>query len=172
MSSPVGTLLLTANTDGLTGVFFETSKHARPMLPADARSDAGALRVIDETERQLHAYFSGSLREFDLPLRPSGTSFQLRVWAALRGIPYGETRSYGAIATSLGNPAASRAVGHANGLNSIPIIVPCHRVIGASGSLVGFGGGIAVKRWLLDHERGPERSLFADRDGQAINARA
>ena len=108
--------------------------------------------VMRETIRQLRLYFAGSLQTFDLPLELIGTEFQKRVWAALRTIPYGETRSYTEIAMQIGAPRAVRAVGAANGRNPIPIIVPCHRVIGASGSLVGFGGGLEWKRKLLDLE--------------------
>jgi len=113
--------------------------------------------LLMETERQLRAYFSGDLRRFDLPLDLAGTPFQQRVWEELRKIPYGETRSYLQLACNLGAPAAVRAVGAANGANPVPIIVPCHRVIGASGKLVGYGGGLPLKRRLLALERG---SLF------------
>ncbi|MBK9168153.1 MAG: methylated-DNA--[protein]-cysteine S-methyltransferase [Bryobacterales bacterium] len=121
------------------------------------RPEAGCVEdpnhpVVAEALRQLHAYFAGELHEFDLPLAPEGTPFQRRVWEALRAIPYGETRSYGDIAKAIGAPKASRAVGAANGRNPIPVVVPCHRVIGADGSLTGFGGGLAIKRTLLDLE--------------------
>jgi len=108
--------------------------------------------VMRETMRQLQAYFAGELKSFDVPLEIAGTEFQKRVWSALRTIPYGQTRSYSAIAAQIGAPRAVRAVGAANGRNPIPIIVPCHRVIGASGSLVGFGGGLDWKRLLLNLE--------------------
>jgi methylated-DNA-[protein]-cysteine S-methyltransferase len=108
--------------------------------------------VMHETMRQLQAYFAGELKSFDVPLEIAGTDFQKRVWSALRTIPYGQTRSYSEIAAQIGAPRAVRAVGAANGRNPIPIIVPCHRVIGASGSLVGFGGGLEWKRLLLDLE--------------------
>ena len=111
-----------------------------------------SLPVMRETLGQLRAYFAGDLRSFDVPLEIAGTDFQQRVWKALRTIPYGETRSYSQIAGQIGSPRAVRAVGAANGRNPIPIIVPCHRVIGASGSLVGFGGGLEWKRFLLDLE--------------------
>jgi len=114
--------------------------------------------VISEALRQLRAYFAGQLREFDLPLEMLGTQFQRRVWRALGAIPYGETRSYSQVAAEIGSPTAVRAVGAANGKNPIPIVVPCHRVIGASGDLVGFGGGLRWKRLLLDLE-----SKYADR---------
>jgi methylated-DNA-[protein]-cysteine S-methyltransferase len=107
---------------------------------------------LDKTEKQLKEYFAGSRTTFDLPLEPSGTDFQLSVWELLRKIPYGVTTSYGELARRLGEPKASRAVGAANGANPIPIIVPCHRVVGSKGELTGFGGGIERKRWLLEHE--------------------
>jgi methylated-DNA-[protein]-cysteine S-methyltransferase len=115
-----------------------------------------------EVIAQLEAYFAGELRRFDLPLAPEGTPFQREVWSALTAIPYGETVSYGELARRLGRPAASRAVGAANGQNPIPIVIPCHRVIGADGSLTGFGGGLAIKRRLLDLEAGVSgASLFS-----------
>jgi methylated-DNA-[protein]-cysteine S-methyltransferase len=120
---------------------------------------------------QLEQYFAGRLRHFDLPLHAQGTDFQQRVWAALAQIPYGETRSYRQIAQLIGSPAAVRAVGAANGRNPIPIVVPCHRVIGSDGTLVGFGGGLPVKRLLLELERGgqgyPARAPLAGRDHTA-----
>jgi methylated-DNA-[protein]-cysteine S-methyltransferase len=109
---------------------------------------------LDEARRQLEAYFAGELRDFDLPLAPEGSEFQLRVWEQLRAIPYGETISYGELARRVGDPAAARAVGLANGRNPLPVIVPCHRVIGADGSLTGFGGGLERKRRLLELEAG------------------
>ena len=104
--------------------------------------------------RQLNAYFARELEDFDLPLAPPGTAFQLEVWAALRAIPYGETVTYGELARRIGRPRASRAVGAANGANPLPIVVPCHRVVGADGSLTGFGGGLPIKSALLALERG------------------
>jgi methylated-DNA-[protein]-cysteine S-methyltransferase len=124
---------------------------------------AGALHksdtVLTATARQLAAYFAGRLRRFDLPLAPAGTPFQQRVWSALSGIPFGETRSYGQLAEAIGKASAMRAVGAANGRNPISIVVPCHRVIGADGSLTGFGGGIERKRFLLSLEQGGELRL-------------
>lgn len=157
MPSPVGTLTLAAEhdadtgADALTALLFERHAHG-PERTNDWREDAGRSRVLAEARRQLDEYFAGERLAFDLPLAPSGTPFQLRVWAALREIPYGATTSYGEIARHLGDPRATRAVGAANGRNPISIIVPCHRVIGASGSLTGFGGGLDRKRWLLEHE--------------------
>ena len=115
--------------------------------------------AFGEARRQLDEYFAGKRRQFELLLKPAGTTFQLQVWEELCRIPYGQTTSYGELAKRLGRPAASRAVGMANGSNPIAIIQPCHRVIGANGKLTGFGGGLEVKQNLLDLERG-ERSLF------------
>jgi methylated-DNA-[protein]-cysteine S-methyltransferase len=148
IESPLGDLLAVGDDDGLTGLYLPTGK--RPVRPAAAwqrRDEAFA-----EVAEQLADYFAGERREFDLALRPSGTAFQHRVWGALREIPYGETRSYGAIAAEIGVPGAARAVGLANGQNPISIIVPCHRVVGASGALTGYGGGLPAKQWLLGHE--------------------
>ncbi|MEJ0060393.1 MAG: methylated-DNA--[protein]-cysteine S-methyltransferase [Terricaulis sp.] len=147
--SPIGILALVANEEGLTGLHFENARHGGP--PEDAR--AGANSFIDEARRQLDSYFAGKRRDFDLTLRPQGTPFQQQVWAALRRIPYGVTKSYGQIAAEVGAPQASRAVGAANGRNPIAVIVPCHRVIGANGSLTGFGGGMERKRFLLALEQ-------------------
>jgi methylated-DNA-[protein]-cysteine S-methyltransferase len=148
VESPVGPLLLAGDADALRRVSFESSKHAaRP--PADWMEDRAP---FTEVIRQLQAYFRGELRKFDVPLAMEGTEFQLRVWNALRGIPYGETISYLQLAERIGNPRAVRAVGLANGSNPIPIIVPCHRVIGSDGSLTGFGGGISTKKKLLELE--------------------
>ena len=109
--------------------------------------------LLAECTRQLQAYFDGALTAFDLPLNPQGTPIRRKVWAALQEIPYGETRSYGQLAAALGCPGAARAVGGANHHNPISIIIPCHRVIGADGSLTGYGGGLDMKDWLLRHER-------------------
>ncbi|MFC7327965.1 methylated-DNA--[protein]-cysteine S-methyltransferase [Marinactinospora rubrisoli] len=147
--SPVGELLLTGDGAALTGLYMRPEKGWAPPPPDWRRDDA----LFAETRRQLAAYFAGELREFSLPLAPSGTPFQLRVWRALTTIPYGRTTSYGEIATRLGRPTASRAVGMANGRNPISIIVPCHRVIGANGSLTGYGGGLPRKERLLRLER-------------------
>jgi methylated-DNA-[protein]-cysteine S-methyltransferase len=146
VASPIGPLRLFAAVDQLVGLYFA----GRP-APAGIE---GAAAVLDDTASQLAEYFAGRRRSFALPLAPPGTGFQRRVWDALLQIPCGETRSYGALAHSLGRPAASRAVGAANGRNPISIIVPCHRLIGADGALTGYGGGIAAKRWLLALEAG------------------
>jgi methylated-DNA-[protein]-cysteine S-methyltransferase len=146
--SPVGPLLLCGDANALRGVSFESSKHAAPPPPDWKPSHS----EFTETIRQLKAYFRCDLKEFDLPLAMEGTEFQLRVWNELRAIPYGETISYAQLAQRIGNPKAVRAVGLANGSNPIPIIVPCHRVIGSDGSLTGFGGGISTKKKLLELE--------------------
>jgi methylated-DNA-[protein]-cysteine S-methyltransferase len=142
--TPVGPLLLTAEDGALTGLYFG----AKP-VPGERDDDDPFLR---EVAAQLGAYFAGRLRDFDLPLAPRGTPFQRSVWDQLRLIPYGTTTTYGTLARTLGNPGASRAVGLANGRNPISIVVPCHRVIGANGSLTGFGGGMSAKRVLLELE--------------------
>jgi methylated-DNA-[protein]-cysteine S-methyltransferase len=146
MDSPIGGLLLVGDADALHGVYFQSGKRG-PTRPDKSweRSD----KPFREVMKQLKAYFAGRLTEFDLPLAPQGTEFQMRVWEALRAIPYGETWSYGELARRIRKPAASRAVGAANGQNPIPVIVPCHRVIGADGSLTGFGGGLPIKQKLL-----------------------
>jgi methylated-DNA-[protein]-cysteine S-methyltransferase len=139
------TLRLVANDSGLRSIEFEPWRRSQ-----GCRS--GTHPVAAEAVRQLQAYFSGKLRRFDLPLDMQGTEFQLRVWRELEAIPFGETRSYSQIATAIGAPKAVRAVGAANGANPIPIVVPCHRVIGAAGTLVGYGGGLPLKKRLLELE--------------------
>jgi len=146
--SPVGTLLLAGDAEALRLVSFEGSKHSAPPRQEWKESKMQFAEVI----RQLQAYFRGELKEFDVPLAMEGTEFQLRVWNALREIPYGETITYAQLAERIGNPKAVRAVGLANGSNPIPIIVPCHRVIGTDGSLTGFGGGLSTKKILLELE--------------------
>jgi len=146
--SPVGPLLLAGDAQALRLVSFENGKRAVPLKTDWKQNRAAFAEVI----RQLQAYFRGELKEFDLPLAMEGTEFQLRVWKELRVIPYGETISYAQLAGRIGNPKAVRAVGLANGSNPIPIIVPCHRVIGSDGSLTGFGGGLATKKKLLELE--------------------
>ena len=148
--SPIGTIQLRGTGAALTGVFMETHRH-ESARPADALRDARPLRAA---QRELEEYFEGERREFSLALEPAGTPFQMRVWQALRAIPYGETISYGELARRIGQPRAVRAVGLANGRNPISIIVPCHRVIGANGTLTGYGGGLERKRFLLALESG------------------
>lgn len=144
VASPVGPLLVTARDGAITGVAFapETAPSAEP--PADA--------LLLRAAEQLVAYFAGERETFDLPLAPAGTPFQHAVWDALARIPHGTTTTYGELATALGRPGASRAVGLANGTNPIAIVLPCHRVIGSGGRLTGYGGGLPAKRWLLAHE--------------------
>ena len=149
MESPVGALLLAADDRGLREVLFVNGRHHASPKPGWDEDVA----PFKETMRQLRAYFTGKLENFDLPLAPEGTPFQLEVWRRLCEIPYGETISYGELARKIGNPNASRAVGLANGSNPIPIIIPCHRVIGSNGKLTGYGGGLPIKEKLLALER-------------------
>ena len=153
--SPVGLLLLAGDAQALRLVSFESSKRSTPPPPEWKENRS----VFAEVIRQLQTYFRGELKEFDLPLALEGTKFQLRVWNVLREIPYGETISYAQLARRIGDSKAVRAVGAANGSNPIPIIVPCHRVIGSDGSLTGFGGGLSTKRKLLDLENKQLRLL-------------
>ena len=146
-ASPIGDLTIYADDTHITGLYFEDPKY-----PPREEAREGSNKVVTEARRQLDKYFAGKLREFDLPLKPEGTDFQLKVWKKLSTIPYGVTWSYGDLAKKLGAPQASRAVGAANGRNPIPVIVPCHRVIGANGTLTGFGGGIPRKKFLLELE--------------------
>jgi len=150
VDSPIGHLLLQTDGVALTGLYMDVPDRPTRGL-SDGQEDANAGPLL-EAVRQLEEYFAGKRRDFDLPLRLNGTEFQQRVWRALTEIPYGETWSYGELATRIGNPNASRAVGLANGRNPISILVPCHRVIGADGSLTGYGGGLQRKQWLLAHE--------------------
>jgi methylated-DNA-[protein]-cysteine S-methyltransferase len=149
IDSPLGLLLLAADDAGLREILFVNGRHhAQPK--AEWKENAAPLK---DTIRQLHSYFAGKLETFDLPLAPEGTPFQLEVWHRLCEIPYGETTSYGELARRIGNPNACRAVGLANGSNPIPIIIPCHRVIGSNGKLTGYGGGLPIKEKLLALER-------------------
>ena len=148
LDSPIGQLLLAADELGLRYIGFELGRHP-VWIGDDWQRDPSALRDV---RAQLDAYFAGELTEFDLPLAAQGSEFDLRVWAELRRIPYAATLSYGELARRVGDPLAARAVGAANGRNPLPIVVPCHRVIGADGSLTGFGGGLATKKFLLEHE--------------------
>jgi methylated-DNA-[protein]-cysteine S-methyltransferase len=147
--SPIGRLLLTSDGTALTGLYMEPSRKAQS---TDGWRHDANIAPLSAAVRQLSEYFSGTRREFDLPLRLQGTPFQQRVWRELTEIPFGETLSYGQLAKRIGKPSASRAVGLANGSNPISLIVPCHRVIGADGTLTGYGGGLERKRWLLAHE--------------------
>ncbi|WUG76630.1 methylated-DNA--[protein]-cysteine S-methyltransferase [Streptomyces sp. NBC_00457] len=150
IDSPYGPLTLVADDGVLCGLYMTEQRHRPPEESFGPREDT----LFSEAEDQLEAFFAGELKEFTLELRLHGPPFQRTVWDQLRKIPYGETRSYGDLADALGNPGASRAVGLANGKNPIGIIVPCHRVVGAGGSLTGYGGGLERKRRLLEFEGG------------------
>jgi methylated-DNA-[protein]-cysteine S-methyltransferase len=155
LDSPIGQLLLAGNAAALAIIDFQRGPRARrpdPSWREESTPFADALAQLDE-------YFRGARRVFTVKLSPAGTAFQLRVWRALLEIPYGETTSYGELARRLGQPNASRAVGLANGSNPLPIIIPCHRVIGANGSLTGYGGGLPIKQSLLALERGDQRLI-------------
>ena len=156
IASPLGELIATRDDVGITGLYLPTGKNAVSAMP-DWHRDDGA---FGDLRSQLGEYFAGARQDFVLPLNAHGTAFQKRVWAALIEIPYGETASYGATAAAIGIPTASRAVGLANGQNPISIVVPCHRVVGADGSLTGYGGGLAAKQWLLSLEAS-HAGLFA-----------
>jgi methylated-DNA-[protein]-cysteine S-methyltransferase len=149
LESPLGPLLLLGDARVLTALYMVDQRHRPPLAPGCARNDA----AFREARSQLEAYFAGKLTDFDVPLSAEGTEFQSKVWRALRAIGYGRTASYGELARRIGKAGAARAVGLANGKNPIGIIVPCHRVIGADGSLTGYGGGMVRKQWLLEHER-------------------
>ncbi|GGY62629.1 methylated-DNA--[protein]-cysteine S-methyltransferase [Marinobacter zhanjiangensis] len=149
LDSPIGTLLITGDGVAITGLHME-QQATRPTIGDDWLRDDQCFR---EALEQLTAYFRGERQQFDLPLAGAGTRFQKTVWAALQEIPYGQTQTYGQLARRIGNQNASRAVGLANGRNPIGIIVPCHRVIGANGSLTGYAGGVERKQWLLAHEQ-------------------
>jgi methylated-DNA-[protein]-cysteine S-methyltransferase len=155
IESPIGALLLAGDDQGVRFLLFSNGRHTARPKP-EWEPDGGALKDI---AAQLTSYFAGKLRAFDTPVAPQGTPFQQRVWRALCDIPYGETTSYAELARRIGNPKAVRAVGLANGSNPISIIIPCHRVIGSNGSLTGYGGGLPIKKALLELERGQKRLL-------------
>ena len=156
ISTPVGPMTLTKDGDALTGAYLEN------LVPAiEGKRDAHA---FDVERTQLEEYFAGERTRFELRLAPSGTPFQQRVWKALQDVVFGRTASYGDIARAIGRPEASRAVGAANGKNPIAIIIPCHRIIGSSGALVGYAGGLPRKKWLLAHE-GNQRRLYTEMIG-------
>jgi methylated-DNA-[protein]-cysteine S-methyltransferase len=172
VDSPIGRLMLTSDGASLTGLYMNLYRNKptkRPTPSADWMLNA-TKDPLQAAARQLQEYFAVKRRAFDLPLNPQGTEFQQRVWRELVQIPFGETRSYGQLAKLLGNPNGSRAVGLANGRNPIALIVPCHRVIGADGSLTGFGGGLDRKEWLLSHEGHPGTRALAF--GDSINSGA
>ncbi|MCH5286093.1 MAG: methylated-DNA--[protein]-cysteine S-methyltransferase [Christensenellaceae bacterium] len=158
MDSPVGHLRVDEEDGSITGV----NRVQEPLSPPDTP-------LLREAVRQLRAYFDGVLTTFDLPLKTCGTTFQERCWAALREIPYGTTVTYGEQARRIGSPKASRAVGGANHHNPISIIIPCHRVVGANGSLTGYGGGLDMKEWLLNHERSILKSRNSNESGLHAN---
>ena len=153
MNSPIGRLLLGGDDRGLHCIEFLPARDARPVPPDWIENPA----ALSAPAGELQEYFAGTRRDFSLQLAPQGTPFQRRVWETLLEIPYGATWSYGELASRIGQPTASRAVGLANGRNPLPIVIPCHRVIGSNGSLTGYGGGLPIKQRLLDLERG---SLF------------
>lgn len=165
MPTPVGTLTLVATPIGLAAVLWQDDDARRVRLDrgtATANGMGSGIRseILQMAMQQLTEYFDGSRKQFDLPLDFHGTDFQKSVWQALLRIPHGETRTYAQIATEIGNPNATRAVGAANGKNPISIIAPCHRVIGSSGSLTGFAGGLAIKQQLLDLEKQTKNLVF------------
>jgi len=166
VDSPVGLLTLVDEDAGLAGLYMTDQRH----LPDPSRHGEREDAVLPQLREQLDAYWDGSLQAFSVPLRTTGTLFQSRVWAALSMIPYGETWSYGQLAAEIGQPTASRAVGLANGKNPVGIVVPCHRVVGSSGSLTGYGGGLERKRWLLDHERAMRWRTSNDQDDRTTAA--
>lgn len=153
IDSPIGTLTLVAQDGSLAGLYMDVPGRGPSAETLGMPAGPGDEPVLEEAARQLGAYFAGELTSFDLPLALAGSAFQRSVWAGLQEIPYGQTVSYGEIARGLGQPSASRAVGLANGRNPVSIVVPCHRVIGADGSLTGYGGGMDRKRFLLAHEQ-------------------
>jgi O-6-methylguanine DNA methyltransferase len=146
LDSPLGRLTLYSDGEALTGLYMESREPPLDALPG------GHIGVLKSAALQLKEYFAQSRQEFDLAVTLHGTPFQCRVWEQLKTIPYGETASYGQLAARIGQPTASRAVGLANGRNPVSILIPCHRVIGADGSLTGYGGGLKRKQWLLEHE--------------------
>ena len=158
--SPVGPLLVAGDADQLHLISFPTESRTKESRADWHRDDS----LFAEAFGQLHAYFAGELTQFDLPLHFAGTAFQNKVWTALCDIPFGETISYGGLASRIGKPTASRAVGGANGANPLPIVVPCHRVIGSDKSLTGFGGGVEITRFLLAHEQ-----RLSPREGSQID---
>lgn len=163
VNSPVGKLTLVATGEGLAAILWENDRPRRVPLTIDAQDDRHP--VLVEVERQLEEYFAGRRTAFALPLDLGGTAFQRTVWNALLTIPFGETRSYGQIAKQIGNPDAVRAVGAANGRNPISIVVPCHRVIGSTGKLTGFAGGLDVKAHLLALEGAKNVPLLMNYSG-------
>jgi methylated-DNA-[protein]-cysteine S-methyltransferase len=157
IGSPIGDITVVDRDGAVAGLYFDDQRR-RPA--ADAFGDRAESGLFDEVRRQLGEYFAGDRQAFDLPLDPAGDDFDQRVWALLRSIPYGETRSYGDLARQLGDVGLAQAVGAANGRNPLCVLVPCHRVVGADGSLTGYAGGLERKRFLLDLEEPSETRLF------------
>lgn len=157
LDSPIGRLRLVATDQGLSRLLFDGQ------ADADLRSDGDSTRTDDHpvlaaATTQLEEYFAGQRQEFDVPLDLAGTEFQRAAWSALASVPYGETRSYRQQAEAVGRPKAVRAIGAANGRNPVPIVLPCHRIVGSDGSLTGYGGGLPIKEYLLNHEQAQART--------------
>ena len=166
IDSPVGQLKLVAKGPALAAILWENDRPNRVLL-GPMTEDLGS-DILNQVEQQLTEYFAGTRSQFDLPLDFHGTEFQKKVWQALLAIPFGETRSYLQIAIEIGNPAAVRAVGAANGKNPISIVAPCHRVIGSSGALTGFAGGLSAKEWLLTREGAMPAALKKNLDAMGF----
>ena len=160
--APFGVVTVIGSNFGIRFVMFSNDAHPKPLEKLHI-SDTDIHDSVNDAVIQLDEYFAGSRRDFELPLDLQGTEFQVAAWNALADIPYGHTASYGQQAASIGRPKAVRAIGGANGRNPVGIVLPCHRIVGADGSLTGFGGGIAVKKWLLDHEQSILHSATGNR---------
>lgn len=160
--APFGVVTVVGSDLGIRFVLFSNDAHPKPLERLHI-SDTEIHDSVNDAITQLQDYFAGSRHDFELPLDLHGTEFQVAAWRALADIPYGHTASYGQQAASIGRPTAVRAIGGANGRNPVAIVLPCHRIVGADGSLTGFGGGIAVKKWLLDHEQSMLHSASSDR---------
>ena len=160
--APFGVVTVIGSNFGIRFVMFSNDAHPKPLEKLHI-SDTDIHDSVNDAVIQLDEYFAGSRRDFELPLDLQGTEFQVAAWNALADIPYGHTASYGQQAASIGRPKAVRAIGGANGRNPVGIVLPCHRIVGADGSLTGFGGGIEVKKWLLDHEQSILHSATGNR---------
>jgi len=160
--APFGVVTVIGSDLGIRYVMFNNDAHPKPLEKLHI-SDTDIHDSVNDAVTQLDEYFAGSRRNFELPLDLQGTEFQVAAWRALADIPYGHTASYGQQAASIGRPKAVRAIGGANGRNPVGIVLPCHRIVGADGSLTGFGGGIEVKKWLLDHEQSILHSTTGNR---------
>ena len=160
--APFGVVTVIGSDLGIRYVMFNNDAHPKPLERLHI-SDSEIHDSVNDAVTQLDEYFNGARRDFELPLDLQGTEFQVAAWNALAEIPYGRTASYGQQAASIGRPKAVRAIGGANGRNPVAIVLPCHRIVGADGSLTGFGGGIAVKKWLLDHEQSILHSATGNR---------